>query len=357
MFGDQYKRAPGWIKLLNWEYWPSPAYYFPMLFYFPYLTLRSRHPCFFTAANPSIYTGGIGVESKYQTLQLIPKKYRPNTLLVNPTDSIEHIRAKLTNHAIGFPLIAKPDVGYRGLMVHKIETEMELTQYLKKHPFPFLLQEFLAGEAEFGVFYVRFPNDTRGRVTSITLKEFLHVTGDGQSTLLELILQSPRAILQLERLKQSYGSRFATVPAKGEYVELGVVGNHSKGTAFFNGNHLIDPTIDETFDRISKQIPGFYYGRYDIKCNGLQDLRTGQNIKIIELNGVCSEPTYIYDPSKSSYWGAIGTILKHWSIIRKISEQNHQKGAPYLSPLTMIKAFKDLRAYMIKVRRISKNKY
>jgi len=47
------------IRWKHWEYWPSWAYYFPMLAYYPWLALKARHLCFFTAANPGIYTGGM----------------------------------------------------------------------------------------------------------------------------------------------------------------------------------------------------------------------------------------------------------------------------------------------------------
>jgi hypothetical protein len=40
---------------------------------------------------------------------------------------------------------------------------------------------------EIGVFYVRYPNEKQGRITGIVAKEFLIVTGDGVSTIAQLL--------------------------------------------------------------------------------------------------------------------------------------------------------------------------
>lgn len=323
-----------------------------MLIYAPILALRSRSTTFFSAANPGIYLSGFGLESKYATIQKIPPPYRPKSILVPARPDWPEVERALTHAGIAFPLIAKPDVGFRGLLVRKIEGPEDLHGYLEKYPFPFLLQEFLTQPAEVGVLYHRLPEWDRGKITSLTLKEFLSVEGDGRSTVEELIERKPRAHLQLERLRHLQPEILATIPESGRRVPLGVVGNHSKGTLFINGNDRIDEDLLEVFEQLSRQIDGFYYGRFDIKCDSLESLKKGDAFKVIELNGICSEPTHIYDPTRISYFGALRDVLKHWTIVRRVSQANHRRGITYEKPGKVIRAFRGVFAYQKEIVKI-----
>lgn len=339
------------IKLLNWEYWPTLAFYWPMFVYGPLLALRSRHPCFFTGTNPSIEAGGLGLESKFATLQLIPTEMRPVSLLIPVGATFESIQQQMAAAGLVYPIIAKPDVGYRGFLVQKIHSEAQLRDYLNRYSIPIILQEFLQHPVEVGVLYFRIPGEGTGRITSFTQKEFLHVIGDGKSSVLELVTAKPRALLQLQRLQSSYGDELLhSVPAMGERVPLGEIGNHSKGTYFINGNHLISPQMVTAFDRIAEQIPGFNYGRFDLKCTHLEDLQRGENLKVIELNGIGAEPTHIYDQTMMTYPKAVLTILWHWTMIRKIAAINHRKGTPYWRVSRILRALADLRQYHKNIR-------
>lgn len=84
---------------------------------------------------------------------------------------------------IEYPLIAKPDIGFRGLLVKKIENESELKSYIQKYDINIIIQEYINCKNECGIFYHRHPNEEKGVITSITLKKFLNITGDGSSTL------------------------------------------------------------------------------------------------------------------------------------------------------------------------------
>lgn len=323
-----------------------------MFLYGPWLALRSRHPCFFTGANPSIKAGGLGLESKFATLELLPAAVRPNSLLVLPGQSLEQVQLQLMAQGITYPLVAKPDIGYRGFLVQKISTPEQLTDYLQRYQIPVILQEFLAHPTEIGVLYFKLPGAGRGQISSLTFKEFLHVRGDGVSAVVDLIKKNPRALLQWERLQRTCtAAELARIPANGEKVQLGEIGNHSKGTAFINGNAAITPALLRTFDALCANIPGFNYGRFDLKCGSLADLEAGVNFKVIELNGIGAEPTHIYDQNKTTYWGALGTIMWHWEIIRRIAKANHQRGQPYWKPKAMLQALWDLHQYHQNIKR------
>ncbi len=344
------ERRSWFIRLTNWEYWPAAAFYWPSVFTVPYLALRSGHPCFYTAANPGIKLGGLGLESKYETVCKLPPHLRPRTLLVQPREPFHRVERHLLGAGIGYPLIAKPDLGFRGLLVRKIDGPVELRRYLSQYPITFLLQEYLDYPQEVGVLYYRLPGAPAGHITSLTLKEFLYVVGDGVSTVRQLAAARPRSRLQLGRLEALEGERLEQVPAAGERVPLGVVGNHSKGTRFINGNHLIDEPLRRAFDRIAGQIDGFSYGRFDIKCESLDALRRGRGFKIIEVNGICSEPTHIYDAGRISYWGALRTIQRHAFLIRRIAKANRTQGAAYRPLAELVREVRRLIRYQRAVR-------
>ena len=92
---------------------------------------------------------------------------------------------------------------------------------------------------------------------------------------------------------------------------------------------MIAPTLCESFDRISKQINGFYFGRYDLRCASLKDLEEG-NVQVVELNGCGAEPAHIYHPG-ASLWKGLRDLITHWRNMYLISKENHLRGMPYLS--------------------------
>ena len=118
--------------------------------------------------------GGNGLESKYKTIIKIPEEYRPKTVFAPKYSDFSAIQKAIKETAIEFPIIAKPDIGFRGLLVKKLYSEAELESYLQKYPVDFIIQEFVSFSKEFGVLYYRLPQEAKGHITSITLKEFLH---------------------------------------------------------------------------------------------------------------------------------------------------------------------------------------
>lgn len=323
------KHHPFIIKLKSWEYWPFGIIQAPLFVYWMWYALKERSLTYFSASNPSILTGGMMGESKFEVLKMVPDELKPITALAQFPASREQVLELMKQHQLKFPVIFKPDLGERGWMVRRINNTQDIDQYLKEIKIDFIVQELIDLPFEFGVFYVRFPSEQNGFVNSITMKEFLHVDGDGIKTLQQLILEKDRAALQWETLKDIYKPKLETVVDKGTRMELVSIGNHCLGTKFLDGNHLITEKLTASFDRISKQVEGFYFGRYDLRCASLEDLENG-NIKIMELNGCGAEPAHIYHPG-SSLLKAIQVLLTHWQNMYRVSVENHARGVPYLT--------------------------
>lgn len=341
-------------KAFHWEYWPSSLFYIPNLPYAFYLAAKAKHPAFFSVANPSIKSSGNGTESKFSTLSLIPEKYKPKTILHAADSSISETLEALKKIHLTYPLIAKPDIGFRGLLVKKIHSEAQLIQYLEKYPLHIVIQEFINYKNECGIFYSRNPNEDKGKVTSVTLKKFLTVFGDGTSSLKELIIKDKRANIYFDFLQEIHQNDLKNVPKVGEEVKLSAIGNHSKGTQFIDGNHLITKKLEHTLDNFSKNVTGWFYGRIDLKYNDFSEVENGTNFKILEINGIISEPTHIYDAKNSSYFKALKSIRMHWKDLYAISVINHKENSiPYKSAKEFISEMFQLRAYTKKIKQLN----
>lgn len=335
-------RSNFFIKLKSWEYWPFGIVQFPAILYWIWLSFRERSFVFFSGSNPGIPMGGMFGESKFDVLKKIPRQYVPKTILISPPASVSEVLQHMQTAGLELPVIFKPDIGERGYLVKRIVDEIDIAAYLRRVKGNFLVQELLDLPVEFGVYYRRLPGEKHGSVVSLVGKEMLSVTGDGRSTLEDLILRNDRAKLQWEKLNASFNGKFQTIIPEGVKIELVSIGNHSMGTKFINANHLINENLSRTFDEISSAIPGFYYGRYDLRCRSVDDLYAG-NFKVMELNGCGAEPAHIYDPD-FSFWAACAVQLEHWDNIYRIARANRKNGFQYLSHSDALRYYRKFKS-------------
>lgn len=317
-----------WTKLTHWEYWPVKVIYAPIFIYYLWLSIKARSFYFISVSNPGIPIGGLLGVSKKLILDKIPIDLVPITLFKQSGEDENDFIKKAGGAGLGYPLIAKPDIGERGFGVEKIKSEAELREYLLKYGQDILLQEFVDLPIELGIFYYRIPGEECGTISSIVQKDMLSVTGDGISTIHQLMSQSSRAKLQLDTFKKDYPEVLKIILEKGEEKILMQIGNHSRGTAFLNGNHLINDKLVDVFDSVSRKIEGFYYGRFDIKCESVEELYNGKFV-ILELNGAASEPAHIYHPGFSII-EAYRVLFHHWDMVFKISMVNKKNGHEYM---------------------------
>ncbi len=344
-----------WLKkFTDWEYWPSYMFYIPNIPYAIYLALKARDFTFYSMVNPGIKNSGNGTESKFETLELVPDDVRPKSILIQKDTPLNSIVISLHKKGIDYPVIAKPDIGFRGMLVQKIYSDEQLKNYIKKYPIPTILQEFIDLPNECGIFYHRMPDAETGRITSVTLKSFIHVKGDGILTLSQLVRNDNRAKHYYQLFEKIHADQWNSVVEKDTLVKLTDIGNHSKGTRFVNGNHLIDKELEAVLDGLSRRIKGWYYGRLDVKYTTIEELKQGKNFTILEINGTISEPTHIYDPYHTTYFRGLKAIREHWKILYKIASVHKKNGLQSGAFYTYWMDIRDLFRYIKKVRRLSK---
>ncbi len=317
-------------NIFNWEKWPFKVIYFPLTFVWVYYMLRSRSVWFFTPSNPTITFGGFEGEGKREMYDQLPTKSYPKTMYVQCSTAFSEALNTIVANGFKYPFIVKPENGMMGLLFRIIENEDQLKRYHTISPVEYIVQGFCDYPIEVSVFYYRFPGQSKGTVSGFIMKEYMQVKGDGVTTLKQLILQHPKAIEKMEEMDAKHSANYATVLPKGETYFLSYAGNHNRGARFINLYQQIDEKLRTFCDNLSNETNKFYYGRYDIKCASIEDLKEGKNFSILEYNGAGAEPNHIYDCNKSLF-GAYKEILKHWNVMYLISKYNNQNGYPYWS--------------------------
>ena len=321
-----------WQRLRHCEFWSTRTLYIPLAPWFVWLSVRHRGSTVFTAANPAMPAGGFVGESKSAILSALREGAgdRLARFDVIPADTpataaLDRVRAFIRSHALDYPVVLKPDVGERGAGVAIARNAGAVERYFETRRPMTLVQEFVPGR-EYGVFYYRYPNEAQGHLYAITEKEFPIVVGDGRTSLEILILRDPRAVCMARYHLHAQRGRLSWVPAAGERVPLTELGNHCRGAIFRDGRRLITPDLTAAMDAISRTYRGFNFGRFDLRVPDEQALRAGRDFKIIELNGVTSEATSLYDPSHGPL-DAWRILAGQWRIAYEIGALNRAAGA------------------------------
>lgn len=340
----------------RFEFWPPWLFYAPVALWWAWLSVRYRGVLLPSAANPTIHAGGLIGESKGAILDLVEgpaRSFVADYVRVamregEPLDDrVERCREAMTAAGLALPAVFKPDKGQRGAGVRPVNDAAEMRAYVEGFPTgaELVIQAWvgtgpercrgalapelarrLRGIREAGVLYWRSPGESRGTVSSITLKRMPEVVGDGVATVGELIDRDPRA----RRLRELYGARHRDrldrVLAPGDVLPLVFVGNHCRGAVFLDGTDLVTPEMVATFDRIADAIPGFCFGRFDVRFDDASEFLAGRGFKIVEINGAGAEATHIWDAS-ARLLDAYGTLFEQYAVLFRLGAENRERGA------------------------------
>jgi hypothetical protein len=319
-----------WRRTTRWEFWPPWVFYPPVVAHVLLLGLKHRHPFLFTAANPAMEAGGFISESKSQILAGLASagdRVAKTCLIRQGEDTasrLARVREFMTREGLQLPVVLKPDAGQRGSGVSVIRSHDRLRRYVARAEFDLLIQEYVEGD-EFGVFYYRYPDQRRGRIFSITEKRIPVIVGDAKHTVEQLILRDDRAVCMAPHYLKAQAHQLDRIPSAGERIPLVELGTHCRGAIFLDGSRIETPELGRAIDEVSQGYEGFFFGRYDIRAPELNELEQGRGFKILELNGVTSEATHIYDP-RLGLREAYRTLFRQWRIAFEIGRQNRARG-------------------------------
>jgi hypothetical protein len=316
--------------------------YLPTVLCLPVLAVRGRGLLAFTACNPGIERGGGFVgESKAAIMARLPRDdgrvLRTVAVAGGGAGRAAEVVALVERDAGlgGYPVIIKPDAGQRGVGVTLARSPEDLRRYLAGHAGAAVLQRLGAGPGEAGIFWMRktAAQDPRpigerdGFISSITLKRFQFLVGDGRRTIRRLIIDHPRYRCQMRVFLARFAERLDEVLPAGERLALSFAGNHAQGTRFAEGGHLATPELTAAINGLARSFEGggFDYGRFDVRFADEASLARGEGFEVLELNGTTSEPTNIYDPAHSALF-AWGTLRRHWGAMYRIGRERVEAG-------------------------------
>jgi hypothetical protein len=338
-------------KWQHWEFWPAWLFYPPVVVNYLWLGLKYRSWTLPTLSNPGMKTGGLLGESKFVTLQDLQQtspEFVAHSCLIDAVTPAARWHQFQTFHAggdISFPCVLKPDVAQRGAGFQLIQHEDKARAYLAQVVVPVVLQRYVPGPHEAGVFYYRLPNEASGRIFAITEKVFPHIQGDGQRSVAALIHDDVRASRIADTYRQRLHGCWDDVLAPGETLRLVEAGNHCQGCIFREGMHLWSEALAARIDQISTRLHGFFVGRYDVRYTHEEEFKRGEGFHILELNGASSEATSIYD-AHYTLREAYQTLFQQWELVFKIGAMNRAQGLKPDSLLTLAREW-------VKYQRIS----
>jgi hypothetical protein len=336
------------VRWRRWEFWPAWAVYPPIALYVVWLGIRHRGLTTFTAANPAIPAGGFVGESKagiLSRLRPVPGWHVPPWRLLPAAEPVGERLARVRQfrglHGLGFPLVLKPDAGQRGSGVAIVGSDREVEAYLARTGADTLVQAYVPG-LEFGLFYVRSSEASPGRLVGITEKLMPEVVGDGRRPIEELVLADERAVALADLYLERQGAARERVPAAGERVPLARLGTHCRGAIFRDGSALWTQALEASVVAMSEGFAGFHFGRYDVRVPSPEALAAGQELTLIEVNGVTSEPTHAYD-ARYGLLAGWRALAWQWRTAFAIGAANRERGAAVTPVTGLVAAWRDYR--------------
>jgi hypothetical protein len=267
----------------------------PLVLQWLWLTLRYRSATLPSACNPHITAGGLVGEGKLEYFARMGPIARSATARhigwrnagAEQSDACE---SAMRRARLGFPIIAKPDLGLCGHGVCRLNGIDDLRHYLSNFPLheTIVLQEYLPQEGEAGIFYARMPGTAQGSITGIALRSFPQVVGDGKRSIGELVAADDRLgrLTRTDRHRSHYDA--SRVPACGERIRLATIGSTRVGGLYRNGEHLATSQLTLAIDAIAQDMPEFYAGRFDVRFERESALAEGHGFRIMEINGAGS---------------------------------------------------------------------
>ena len=280
----------------RWRWRRNWLAYIPLVPYLLWLIIRHRSPTLFTAANPGIATGGTVGESKAAILRCVERVGGPVaefSLVAPHSDYGVRVRAAtqwMDETGVPFPVIVKPDVGEQGWGVALICTRRGLERYFQCMQVAVIVQRYVHG-IEAGIFYCRRPGAERGQIVSIS--ESIH----------------HREV------------RADPCPEGAPSIVFGFTCHDAEYRDACDWKSL---QLERTIDEVGRAVPGFFFGRFDVRAESVDALRRGE-FMVIELNGVLSESIQIYDPAVTLARACV-TLFRQWRVAFEIGAATRARG-------------------------------
>jgi hypothetical protein len=261
--------------------------------------LRYRSLTLPTAANPRKPTGGIWGASKSEYLldvtgnerrwiaefALVERGSEPRTLYAD----LERARQAICAAGLSFPVVAKSDTGCHD--ARRIDDVAALLDYLRHFPGgeKLLLQRLVPGAGEAVVLYARMPGAASGRILSLDLR-----------------------------------------------LDADLIPDRPAG--YRDGSRCLTPALEARVDAIARSMREFHYGRFRLRFSSCDRLRRGEDLSVIEIDGIGSSGGGAWNPSSSAPETYRRSIDRQ-RILFLIGAKNRERG---FEPLACASALKSM---------------
>jgi hypothetical protein len=309
----------------------------PMVLQWCWLGLRYGSIALPSTVNPGITSGGLVGEGKLEYFEAMGPVARAATArhvgIRNEDGLSEDAAARMREAGLDFPVVAKPDLGWCGYGVRRLDDADELAAYVREFPRgeSFLLQEYLPQRGEAGLFYMRMPDEAVGRLVGIVLREYPSVTGNGRDRVDALIDAVPR--LRRARAGAARHWRYDAdrIPGAGEHLRLSTVASFRVGGSYLDGSALATPALLARVEAIARDMGEFLVARFDVRYEDLPALQRGE-FTIMEVNGAGSEAVHAWDP-KHSIAAGYGIVFAKQRRLFAIADAQRRRG---VRPITLL---------------------
>jgi hypothetical protein len=335
--------APASLRRGALEKMPKWLICVPLVLQWCWLALRYGSVTLPSAANPAITSGGLVGEGKLEYFASMGATARAATarymgMRDAAASTPAQLAAELERHGLALPLVAKPDLGLCGYGVRKLDSLGALRDYAALYPpgETFVLQQYLPEENEAGIFYARDPHTGAGRLIGLALRYYPRVTGDGVSTLEQLVRADARAARVLDSAAHASALDLAAVPAAGQVVRLSTIGSTRVGGLYRDGAALISAELTAAIDAIARDMGEFHFGRFDVRFGSARQLSGGAGFTIMEVNGAGSEAIQAWDPDTGLIAG-LRMIFAKQRLLFAIGAANRARGVRPVGPLALMR--------------------
>ena len=309
------------IKIKRYEFWSPKIFNLPFYFYLGFKCLINGVSLKgLLKANSYIKCGDLRA-SKFEIQNLLGEKYFPKTVLLKKNLSNKVLIEKIENFVKenSFPIIAKPDTAECGKGTKLIRNKKDITILVNAIEADYIIQEYIDLPLEYGVFYIRYKGESK--IVGINGKYFPSLVGDGKSTIWELVKDRENFSNHWHTFLRDFDLN--KIPKKDEKIRLSHIGSHTLGCVFTDEIHLITPKLKKSFLNIMDSFDDLNYGRVDLRAKSEEDFKNGK-FKFIEVNGITSLPTQMFDSSYSIF-KAYKTFFEFGDYLVKIAKENKHK--------------------------------
>lgn len=284
------------MPLTSWQKVAQAVFYpFAGLICGAFHAVRSMSLMAPSVANPYFEGGGLAGYSRSHILSLITAAEARDLLppwaviraSANKKQREDDALVCMKKNKLSFPLVARPDTETGPAGVALLKNDMDLRAYALAFPKGerFIVQEASKPECIAHLYYERRPDDNVGRIASLAFSYFPAVTGDGVRTVRDLMLDHPVWSQDAATYMADCAASWNLILGRGESMRISMGSDAIRHGITEDARDRITPALEAHWDKIFRALPEFYVGAVALGIQCKEDLETGHNVTLLNIEG------------------------------------------------------------------------